>query len=510
MSLSLLPIRAGCAKPAARPPSETRARAQRAASAALALFAAVALLASPAFAREAPASFAPLVKEVAPAVVNVSTTQKVAGGPMMDLPFQDLPEDSPFRQFFKHYFNGQGQGESHPMLQHSLGSGFVIDPSGYVVTNNHVVGSATEISVKLSDGTSYKAKLVGRDERTDLALLKINADHPLPAVAWGDSDKAQVGDWVMAVGNPFGLGGTVTAGIVSARGRDLHEGPYDSFIQTDAAINRGNSGGPMFDMDGQVIGINSAIYSPNGGSVGIGFAIPSALAKPVIEQLKEHGSVERGWLGVQIQEVTPDVAESLGLKVSAGALVAKVTKDSPSEAAGLRQGDVITRFNGKDIKELHDLTRVVADTRPGTHAEITVWREGHETQLSVDVGKMPAKQVAESEEPNSSVAPTASETKVASLGLTLGVLTSDSRKELGLDKTVNGALVTDVKDGTVAAEHGLRPGDVIVKVGQAAVDGPKQAAERIEAAKKANQKAVLLLLDRRGEELFVALPFSQA
>ncbi|HXQ64999.1 MAG TPA: DegQ family serine endoprotease [Alphaproteobacteria bacterium] len=512
MSLYPLPIRAGCAEPAARPLSESRVRPHRASSGALALFAAVALLASPAFAREAPTSFAPLVKEVAPAVVNVSTTEKVAGGPMMDLPFQDLPEDSPFRQFFKHYFNGpgQGQGESHPMLQHSLGSGFVIDPSGYVVTNNHVVGKATEINVKLSDGTSYKAKLVGRDERTDLALLKIKADHALPAVAWGDSDKAEVGDWVMAVGNPFGLGGTVTAGIVSARGRDLHEGPYDSFIQTDAAINRGNSGGPMFNMDGQVIGINSAIYSPNGGSVGIGFAVPSALAKPVIEQLKEHGSVERGWLGVQIQEVTPDVAESLGLKVSAGALIAKVTKDSPSEAAGLRQGDVITRFNGKDIKELHDLTRVVADTRPGTHAEITVWRDGHETQVSVDVGKMPAKQVAETEEPNSSVAPSASETKVASLGLTLGVLTADSRKELGLDKTVNGALVTDVKDGTVAAEHGLRPGDVIVKVGQAAVDGPKQAAERIEAAKKANQKAVLLLLDRRGNELFLALPFSQA
>ncbi|HKO06722.1 MAG TPA: Do family serine endopeptidase, partial [Alphaproteobacteria bacterium] len=378
MSLSLLPIRAGSAAPAARPLSETRARPRRTSRGALALFAAVALLASPAFAREAPTSFAPLVKEVAPAVVNVSTTQKVSGGPMMDLPFQDLPEDSPFRQFFKHYFNGpgQGQGESHPMLQHSLGSGFVIDPSGYVVTNNHVVGSATEINVKLSDGTTYNAKLVGRDERTDLALLKITADHALPAVAWGDSDKAQVGDWVMAVGNPFGLGGTVTAGIVSARGRDLHEGPYDSFIQTDAAINRGNSGGPMFNMDGQVIGINSAIYSPNGGSVGIGFAIPSALAKPVVEQLKEHGSVERGWLGVQIQEVTPDVAESLGLKAPAGALVAKVTKDSPSEAAGLRQGDVITRFNGKDIKELRDLTRSVADTRPGTNAPITIWRDG--------------------------------------------------------------------------------------------------------------------------------------
>ncbi len=505
MSHSVLPLPEP-SRFAGEPSSGTR----KAAGAALGMIAAVFFLTASAFAREAPQSFSSLVKEVAPAVVNVSTTEKVSGGPMMDLPFQNLPEDSPFRQFFRHYFNSPEGGQSHPMVQHSLGSGFIIDPAGYIVTNNHVAGSASQISVTLSDGKTFKAKLVGHDERTDLALLKITADHPLPAVSWGDSDKAEVGDWVVAVGNPFGLGGTVTAGIVSARGRDLHEGPYDSFIQTDAAINRGNSGGPMFNMDGQVIGINSAIYSPNGGSVGIGFAIPSSIAKPVIAQLREHGSVERGWLGVQIQEVTPDMAESLGLKSAAGAVVANVTKGSPSEAAGLRQGDVITRFNGKDIKELRDLTRAVADTRPGSHAPITLWRDGHEMQLAVDVGKMPEKTVASAEEPDSSVSPSAGEAKVASLGLTLGNLTADARRELGLDNSVKGALVTDVEDGAPASEHGLRPGDVIVKVGQEAVDGPKQASERLAEAKKANRKAVLLLLNRHGDELFVALPFSQA
>ncbi|HUC62783.1 MAG TPA: DegQ family serine endoprotease [Alphaproteobacteria bacterium] len=489
---------------------------RRAGFAGLALAAAMflsAAISAPVYAADAPTSFAPLVQRVAPAVVNVSTTETVKGGPAMDFPFQDLPPDSPFRDFFKHFFNGpmgQGQGGNQPMIEHSLGSGFIIDPSGYIVTNNHVIKGATLINVILSDGKTYKAKLVGRDERTDLALLKIDADHPLPFVKWGDSSKAKVGDWVIAVGNPFGLGGTVTAGIVSARGRDLHEGPYDSFIQTDAAINRGNSGGPMFNMDGQVIGINSAIYSPNGGSVGIGFAIPSDLAKPVIAQLRAHGSVERGWLGVQIQEVSPDVAESLGLKTAEGALVAKVNNGSPSAAAGVHQGDVIRGFNGKTVKTLRDLTSAVADTRPGSHAPLTVWRDGHEVTLNVEVGKMPAQVTAENETPSAAPAPSAKETKVASLGLTLGVLTDDSRHELGLDADVKGALVTDVEDGAAASEHGLRPGDVILKVGQHTVTTPKEAADRIAEAKSAKQKAVLLLLDRRGNQLFVALPLSQA
>ena len=487
---------------------------RRAGFAGLALAAAMflsAAISAPVFAADAPTSFAPLVQRVAPAVVNVSTTETVKGGPAMDFPFQDLPPDSPFRDFFKHFFNGpmgQGQGGNQPMIEHSLGSGFIIDPSGYIVTNNHVIKGATLINVILSDGKTYKAKLVGRDERTDLALLKIDADHPLPFVKWGDSSKAKVGDWVIAVGNPFGLGGTVTAGIVSARGRDLHEGPYDSFIQTDAAINRGNSGGPMFDMDGQVIGINAAIYSPNGGSVGIGFAIPSSIAEPVIEQLREHGTVERGWLGVQIQQVTPDMTESLGLKHKGGALVAHVNKGSPAAEAGLRQGDVITTFNGRNINDLRDLTNAVADVKPGQTAPAVIFRDGHDETIKVKVGKAPPENVAENSQGGGQAAPSADETKVPSLGLTLGRLTADARQELNLGKNVKGALVTDVDGTGSAADQGLRPGDVIVKVGNSDVDGPKEAAEHIEAAKKEKKKAVLVLLNRHGSELFVALPFS--
>jgi serine protease Do len=520
MSAFLSPTRAAVsARTAARSQAartERPVRRNRTAGAVLGAALGAVLFVMPAFAHPAPSSFAPLIKEVAPAVVNVSTTQKVQGGPMMDMPFQDLPEDSPFRQFFKHFFNGQpGQGDQggqggRTMVEHSLGSGFIIDPSGYVVTNNHVIGKATEISVTLTSGKSYKAKLVGRDLRTDLALLKISADHPLPAVQWGDSGKAEVGDWVVAVGNPFGLGGTVTAGIISARGRDLHEGPYDSFIQTDAAINRGNSGGPMFNMDGKVIGINSAIYSPNGGSVGIGFAIPSSLAKPVIAQLREHGVVERGWLGVQIQQVTPDVAESLGLKNAAGALVANVTKDSPGKAAGLHQGDVITQFNGHRIKSLRDLTGAVADTKPGSEAPMTVWRHGHEQLMTVKVGKAPETNVAQNEGSQAPASPAADETKVPALGLTLGKLTADARHELGLANDVKGALVTDVDDGGNAADQGIRPGDVLVKVGQDSVSDPKEAARKIARAKEIKQKAVLVLVNRRGNELFVAIPFTHA
>jgi len=510
MSLSLLSIRR--AKP--QMPSSVPPRKRGGASGPIYGMIAAVLFITPAFAANAPNSFAPLVKEVAPAVVNVSTTQKVQGGPMMDFPFQDLPEDSPFREFFKRFFNGPmgpggqgGKGGGRMVEQHSLGSGFIIDPSGYVVTNNHVVGKATDIDVTLTSGKSYKAKLIGRDQRTDLALLKINADEKLPAVTWGDSDKSDVGDWVIAVGNPFGLGGTVTAGIISARGRDLHEGPYDNFIQTDAAINRGNSGGPMFNMDGQVIGINSAIYSPNGGSVGIGFAIPSSIAKPVVAQLKDHGSVERGWLGVQIQQITPEMAESLGLKLPEGALVASLTKDSPAKAAGIQQGDVITRFNGVSIKDLRDLTRAVADVRPGTSAPVTVWREGREQQIDVRIGKAPETNIAEDEEAPASSAPTAEDTKVPSLGLTLGNLTSDARKELGLGNDVKGALVTDVDDNVPAAEQGIKPGDVITKIGQDKVSSPKDAAARVAKAKQAKQKSVLVLVNRRGNELYVAIPF---
>ena len=318
-------------------------------------------------------TLAPLVKKVLPAVVNVSVQMK-AGGPQADEdqdqnqeqdqgqdqgqdqdqdkgpqagPQQGLPQ-SPFDEFLRRFFHeGPGGAPMNPRAQRmALGSGFIIDPSGYIVTNNHVVENGDKVTVIFQDDSKHTAKVVGRDDKTDLALLKIDAPKPLPYVEWGDSNAVQVGDWVLAVGNPFGLGGTVSSGIVSARGRDIHEGPYDDFLQIDASINRGNSGGPTFNLDGRVIGINTAIYSPNGGSVGIGFAIPSSLAKPVIEQLKEHGKVERGWLGVQIQEVTPELAKSLGLPKPEGALVADVTPGGPAQKIGIKQGDVILSYRG--------------------------------------------------------------------------------------------------------------------------------------------------------------------
>ena len=313
-------------------------------------------------------SFAPLVKKVLPAVVNISVTQKAGADQMADEqdqggPFQGFP-NSPFDEMLRRFFDQQNPG-GHPFPQMpgqaqriALGSGFIVDPSGYIVTNNHVVGDAAKVQVILQDKTKYTARIVGRDPKTDLAVLKIKADQPLPYVTFGDSNAAQVGDWVMAVGNPFGLGGTVTTGIISARGRDINEGPYDDFLQIDAPINRGNSGGPTFNLEGQVIGINTAIYSPNGGSVGIGFAVPSNVAKPIVAQLEEHGKINRGWLGVQIQEVTPAIAASLGLHSERGALVAVVTPDGPAAKAGLKQGDVILAFDGSRVSELHDLPRL--------------------------------------------------------------------------------------------------------------------------------------------------------
>src|SRR6185437_2794072 len=348
-------------------------------------------------------SFAPLVKKVLPAVVNISVTEKANAPDEEDQmdgdqngPQQGFPP-SPFDEFLRKFFEQQGQGmpgmPSQP-LPHAqriaLGSGFIIDPAGYIVTNNHVVNDADKVSVIFQDGTKHPAKVLGRDPKTDLALLKINVNHPLPYVSWGESNALQVGDWVLAVGNPFGLGGTVSSGIISARGRDIHSGPYDDYLQLDAAINRGNSGGPTFNLQGQVIGINTAIYSPNGGSVGIGFAIPSSLAKPVIEQLREHGKVERGWLGVQIQNVTPELAKGLSLPKAEGALVAAVEKDSPAAKAGLKQGDVILSFNGNEIKKLRDLSRFVAATAPGSTSNMVVWRNGERMTLPVTVGEAPA------------------------------------------------------------------------------------------------------------------------
>jgi serine protease Do len=341
----------------------------------------------------APESFSGLAKKVTPSVVNIASTQEISnpGQDMPGIPF-DFPEGSPFEKFFRQFQDQRGEdGRPEPAPRHAtgLGSGFIIDPAGYVVTNNHVVEGASEVTIRLVDDSVYPARIIGTDPQTDLALLKIEADRPLPALQLGNSDEAEVGDWVMAVGNPFGLGGTVTAGIVSARGRNIQAGPYDDFIQVDASINRGNSGGPLFDLDGNVIGVNTAIYSPNGGSVGIGFAIPSNMVKTVVAQLREHGSVERGWLGVQIQNVTPDLAEALGLAAPRGAMVAKVTPGSPAEAAGVRTGDVILSFAGEAIGDTRELARVVAQYPAGTDADMKVWRNGAEQTLIATTGAMP-------------------------------------------------------------------------------------------------------------------------
>jgi len=454
-------------------------------------------------------SFAPLVKRVLPAVVNISVTENQKASPMADREDEGQGQDfrqSPFDEMLRRFFEQQGQ--NNPFQQENpgdeggaavkriaLGSGFIIDAEGHIVTNNHVVGDASKVEVTLQDGDKYTAKIVGRDLRTDLAVLKIDAGKPLPYVNFGDSDAAQIGDWVVAVGNPFGLGGSVTTGIISARGRDIHTGQFDDFLQIDAPINRGNSGGPTFNLSGQVVGINTAIYSPNGGSVGIGFAVPSNVAKTVVAALEEHGKVERGWLGVQIQEVTPAIAASLGLKGNHGALVAVVTPDSPSAAAGLKPGDVILGFDGNDITKLRDLPHDVAAAAPGTNAALTVWRDGKQSQVDIKLGEMPANpQVASAGEE----AQPPGESPAGAMGLHLGTLTNDVRSELHLGHDVHGVVITRVDNGSVADNLGLSRGDVIMSIDQQPMNSPKEAADRLRDIAKSPNKTALLLLNRHG------------
>jgi serine protease Do len=463
-------------------------------------------------------SLSPIIQKVMPAVVNISVTMK--GDAAMDDDGEANPDNqsdngggpnfpaSPFDELLKKFFEQQGRGmgpQQHPQVgkRVALGSGFIIDPQGYVVTNNHVVGEAGTVTVIFQDDSKHPAKIIGRDPKTDLALLKIDTDKPLPFVTWGDSDAAKVGDWILAIGNPFGLGGTVTTGIISARGRDIHAGPFDDFLQLDAAINRGNSGGPTFTQDGQVIGINTAIYSPNGGSVGIGFAIPANLAKTVIAQLREHGKVDRGWLGVQIQQMTPEIASSLGVANEHGALVADVTANSPAARAGVKQGDVILKYNGKEIDKLHDLPRLVAETTINSKADLTVWRNGHDEDLQVNVGQMPndKQEVASNEQDQQQVGPE----KSSALGLQLGQLDGQTRKQLGLKGEVKGVVVTRVSPDSPAAELGLQPGDVIVAINQQAVATPSDAAQRLKQAQQKGDKHLLLLLNRHGVNQYVGL-----
>jgi serine protease Do len=458
-------------------------------------------------------SFAPLVKKVLPAVVNISATQKAGaamsgGGDEGDQgnPFEGFPQ-SPFDEMLRRFFEQQGRSMPHERAERNiaLGSGFIIDPSGYVVTNNHVVQNADKVTVIFQDDSQHPAKVLGRDSKTDLALLKIDAPKPLPYVSWGDSNAEEVGDWVLAVGNPFGLGGSVSPGVVSARGRDIHAGPYDDFLQIDASINRGNSGGPTFNLNGQVVGINTAIYSPNGGSVGIGFAIPSALAKPVIDQLREHGKVERGWLGVQIQQVTPEIAKSLGLPKEGGALVADVTPGGPAAKSGFKQGDVILSFNGHQIDKVRDLPIVVAETRVGQKADVKVWRKDGETTLSPEIATMPDNpQVASNTRGGGGGGESAQPS--SAMGLRLAPLNEEARQRFHIGKNVKGVVVTNVSDNSPLADLGLQRGDVIQSINQQTVTTPRDVADKLAQAKNAKGGTnVLMLINRNGVNQYVAL-----
>jgi serine protease Do len=475
---------------------------------------------APAFAqtpmRDAPTSFRPLAQQLLPAVVSIQVTTTTASrnANRPDAPeVPQAPPGSPFEEFFRDFLErnrppGQGRPGQPPQQQRrgtSLGSGFVIDAGEkLVVTNNHVVEGGNEINVVLQDNTTLPAELVGSDTRTDIALLRVKTDRQLTAVQFGNSDEAQVGDWVLAIGNPFGLGGSVSSGIVSARSRDIRQGLYDDFIQTDAAINRGNSGGPLFDMQGRVVGINTAIYSPSGGSIGIGFAIPSNLARGVVAQLKENGRVRRGWLGVNIQQVTDEIAESLGLRNGArGALVARAQEDGPAAKAGIRNGDVILRFNNQEVREMRNLPRIVAETPVGTAAPVVVWRDGKEETVNVTVAEVPADQAEAQNQPQGQ--PRSQVVELQGLGLKVSSITNEARERFSLRPEQRGVLITEVASGSNAAERDLRPGDVIVEVQQERVNTPQELQERLERLRRSNRASALLLVEGQQGQRFVPL-----
>ena len=450
-------------------------------------------------AADRPDSFADQVEQLSPAVVNISTTTIVSEGPGMDMP--QFPPGSPFEEFFKNFGD-----ENRQRRASSLGSGFIIDAEGIVVTNFHVIENAEEITVTLSDETSFTAKVLGQDQKTDIAVLKIDpGDTALTAVPFGDSDSLRVGDWVLAIGNPFGLGGTVTAGIVSARGRDIGNGPYDDFIQTDASINRGNSGGPLFNTDGEVIGINTAIFSQSGGSVGIGFAISSNLAKRVTKQLVEFGTTRRGWLGVFIQEVTSDIAETLGLEGSGGALVSSVNENSPADIAGLEPGDVILSFDGKKIERMRDLPRIVAETDIGTTVVVEIFRGGRLSTVEVTLGELEKAELVGlvGEQPEGDAQ------TLDRLGFTVDDLDVELAAELGLDDTLTGVVVTEVAADSPAMEKGVEPGDIIRRFGQRRVDSAADLAASVAETLEAGRSGVLLLIERDGRERFVQIGFAE-
>ena len=507
--------------------TELAVSARRAALAAIAATAILLPASQSAFAR-GPDGISDVAERVIDAVVNISTSQNVEG---RGNAIPQLPPGSPFEEFFDEFFKnrrgrpggpggpgqggqgGQGDNNSqngdHPMRRvNSLGSGFIIDASGLVVTNNHVISDADEISVILNDGTKLKAELVGKDTKSDIALLRVHSDKPLHAVKFGDSDNLRLGEWVIAIGNPFSLGGSVTAGIISARHRDINSGPYDNYIQTDAAINRGNSGGPLFNLNGEVIGINTAIISPSGGSIGIGFAIPSDSATPIIDQLQKYGEARRGWLGVRIQQVTDELAESLSLGSPRGALVAGVDDKGPAKPGGLEPGDVVVKFDGHDIKEMRDLPRIVADTAVGKEVDVVVIRKGKEETHKVTIGRLNETVKVASADPKKDAPPPEKSVVQKTLGLELSSLTDDLRRRFKIRDNVKGVVITgvDPNAANAAPDKHLAAGDVIAEVQYQAVNTPADLQKRVDELKQQGKKvAVLLVSNADGETRFVAL-----
>jgi serine protease Do len=469
----------------------------------------------PAAAQAGPESVADLAEELLESVVNISTTQKVdapEGAPRRQRP--QLPEGSPFQEFFDEFFgeNGPGgdggdggQGGGGRGEVNSLGSGFVVDADeGIVITNNHVIADADEITVNFNDGRSLDAEIVGRDPKTDIAVLKVDPKKfALKAVKFGDSDVARIGDWVMAIGNPFGLGGTVTVGIISAQNRNINSGPYDRFIQTDAAINRGNSGGPLFNMEGEVIGINTAIISPSGGSIGIGFSIPSELASGVVEQLREFGETRRGYLGVRIQPVTDEIAESMEMAETKGVLISGVIEGGPVADGTLKAGDVILTFDGKPVNEPRELSSAVAESPVGKSVDVLILRDGKEQNVKVTLGRLEdgEEQMAANEGGGGDDGAGKAPADVEVLGMTLSSITDELRTQYEIAEDLKGVVITKVGEGSLAAGRGLNPGDVVTEVAQDAVNTPEDVTKKIAELKTAGRKNALLMVASPGGEL---------
>jgi serine protease Do len=485
-----------------------------------------------------PASVADLAAGLLDAVVNISTSQKVKDDEGNGPASPKLPEGSPFQEFFNDFFKDRNGHNSNRKVN-SLGSGFVIDPAGYIVTNNHVIEGADDIEAIFPNGTRLKAKLIGTDTKTDLSVLKVEPKQPLKFVKFGDSSTMRIGDWVMAIGNPFGLGGSVTVGIVSARGRNINAGPYDNFIQTDAAINKGNSGGPLFNMKGEVIGINTAIISPSGGSIGIGFSVPSELAEGVVKQLMDFGETRRGWLGIRIQPVTDDVAASLGLDAAKGALVAGIIKGGPVDNGTIKAGDVILKFDGKTVNEVRDLPRAVAESPVGKEVEVVLLRDGKEQTVKVTLGRLEADQAKADSKQSPGLAPedddgvispdqgegdngtadrqnqqqddqqqnSGKDVAQSVLGMRLAALSAESRKSFGIADSVDGVVITEVAKGSPAADRGLKPGEVIVEVAQEFVQTPGAVSNKVASLKKEGRRnAQMMIASANGDLRFLAVP----